>query len=610
MCRMLLNEKLNGVELYFEGKPNQEIINNMKSNGYRWNGKKFCWYAKQNNETLELANELSVSEVKEVVKEDTTKSNTIDLWSLTQFEAVERELIYDNKEIAKQVRSYLRKRFPFVKFSIRSDRSSIDCDIVSSPFKEESKYLKAIQEYCRKYVNTYNYDNSDDPTTNYLVVNFYGGYFQTSWKYEQTEITEEVKEMMSNFDKSELKAFESKKAEEEKAYQEYLIKREQEQKEYELRVEEEKKEVEYINNNVEVIEIEEDKQYFIKNAKFANLNKNNTLEQYKEEVIKGDYYLNTLKVEKEVHFKDAKSLKYFENMLLHDFDFIKGTGGSYTEDLRVNSMSDHYNMSSEDRNTVEWLLKGIAVYNNNELQFIIDAQGYNYARYVGLIDNTITTIEKEYNCKQVVTIEEVEELKTEANEIIGVYNSVLENNTLENWYNTRKKLVKEIRSKDLWLHASVVQQIEDEIIKDYMYMVLKENDTIKDQLLENELFIGEKLTIVRESAIGGAGISHIIFNNYELIESYQYKDVAKITIGIKNKKGLYTTNINNSDNVIIYRGWIDIPESVLYEDTSNEYCTGKATKFGSYDKQALDAITSYLRKNNIYPIINTYRPIF
>ena len=60
MCKVLLNEKLNGVELYFEKKPAQEVIDTLKKNKFRWNRSKACWYAKQNENTLALANRLLV----------------------------------------------------------------------------------------------------------------------------------------------------------------------------------------------------------------------------------------------------------------------------------------------------------------------------------------------------------------------------------------------------------------------------------------------------------------------------------------------------------------------------------------------------------------------
>ena len=59
MCNMVLNSELNGVELYFDNKPSQEILNNLKGNSFRWSGKKLCWYAKQSPNTLTIAQELS-----------------------------------------------------------------------------------------------------------------------------------------------------------------------------------------------------------------------------------------------------------------------------------------------------------------------------------------------------------------------------------------------------------------------------------------------------------------------------------------------------------------------------------------------------------------------
>lgn len=385
MCKVLLNEELKGIELYFDGKPEQEIRNEMKINGFRWNSKKSCWYAKQSEKTLLLGENLQGTKIEANTLATTLENKSIDLWSLIQIKEVKKPIIYDNKEIAKEVRAYLKKRFPFVKFSIRSDLNSIDCYVVSSPFEEDSKYLKAIQKYCKEYINTYNYNNSDI-MTDYFDVNFYGGYFDLSYEYKQTAITEEIKKAMGNFDIKEKKVKEQEMAEQEKRYQEYLKQTELDKIEAEKRIKRESEEKKYIYDNIEVVEVAEDKQYFIENAHFANLNKNNTLEQYKEEVLKGDYYDNTLKVTRELHFKNIKSLNYFKNMLLHDFDFINGTGGSYTDDTRINSMNDYNKMTKEERNTVKWVLNGIAVYYNNELQFVIDAQGYSYSRYVGLVE--------------------------------------------------------------------------------------------------------------------------------------------------------------------------------------------------------------------------------
>lgn len=610
MCKVLLNNELNGIELYFEGKPSQEVREEMKLNGYRWNGKKVCWYAKQNKKSIALSEKLSGSEVIEVAP-IVKKSNKIDLYELTTFTAFEVEKNYNTKEIAKEIRTHLKNRFKFIKFSITCPYSSrISIEIKSAPFSSDSVYMEAVQEYIKNYVENYNFCTCYDPYGDYgSSYNFYFFGAKVSYDFIQTEATEELKEAMNNYDAKMVEIEEAKRIQEEKEYQEYLIKMEEEKKEQELREQQIKIDKEYIRENVEVVELEENNQYYVKNAQFANLNKNNTLDQYKEEIEKGDYYLNTLKVTREIHFKDSKSFNLYSNMLLHDFDFIDGTGGSYTDDLRINSMTDYYNMTDEEKKSVEWLLQGVSVYLDNELMFVVDAQGYCYARYVGLIgENTITT--KEYTCKQVVTPEEIEERKIEAEEIQEVYNDVIEKNSFNNWYDTRKAIVTAIRKNVLLsFDKEVIQQVQEEKIKCDLYKVLKEVDTIQDQFNDSELKKGDKLTIVRGSIIGGASVSHIILEGYTAEEYAQYKDNVKAIMKVKGKKGLYSTNLY-SDDILIYNGWIDLPVNILYEDTSNDSFNGYAIRYGSYDKQALEDVISYYQEKNILPIINTYRPLF
>ncbi|MGU8921316.1 hypothetical protein ACV3UV_11465 [Clostridium perfringens] len=157
--------------------------------------------------------------------------------------------------------------------------------------------------------------------------------------------------------------------------------------------------------NPNVVDIEEQDQYFIKSVKFANLNKRNTIKEYEKEIVKGDYLFQDVKITRELYFNNIEELESFNNSLMLDFDFINGTGGSCTDDERINDIKDFWNMSDEERDTVEWYLKGIAVYFNNELQYIIDAQGYSYARYVGLV--------WEHTKNEKKVIEEVEEEKIE-----------------------------------------------------------------------------------------------------------------------------------------------------------------------------------------------------
>lgn len=65
MCTLSINNELNGIELVFETKPAQSILNAIKAAGFRWHNLKKLWYAKQTPERLELAQKLSGGNVTE-----------------------------------------------------------------------------------------------------------------------------------------------------------------------------------------------------------------------------------------------------------------------------------------------------------------------------------------------------------------------------------------------------------------------------------------------------------------------------------------------------------------------------------------------------------------
>ena len=56
---MALNAERNGVELTFGEKPSEDVRNSLKSVGFRWHSQRKLWYAKQNAETIGLAEKLT-----------------------------------------------------------------------------------------------------------------------------------------------------------------------------------------------------------------------------------------------------------------------------------------------------------------------------------------------------------------------------------------------------------------------------------------------------------------------------------------------------------------------------------------------------------------------
>ena len=87
MTTYLLNNELNGVEIYFNGKPATEILTKLKENGFRWNSRKVCWYAKQSEETIKTAQAITDDNITEATPQQpkTKTKKSLSLYERIQF---------------------------------------------------------------------------------------------------------------------------------------------------------------------------------------------------------------------------------------------------------------------------------------------------------------------------------------------------------------------------------------------------------------------------------------------------------------------------------------------------------------------------------------------
>jgi len=100
MCEMVLNNEKNGVELYFQNKPETTILSMLKECGYRWHNVKKCWYAKQNTETMNTAHKLSDNEItNSTAKVDNTKTKVAKENYFPLYDHVGSEKIYKSSDI-------------------------------------------------------------------------------------------------------------------------------------------------------------------------------------------------------------------------------------------------------------------------------------------------------------------------------------------------------------------------------------------------------------------------------------------------------------------------------------------------------------------------------
>ena len=74
MASLVFNKELNGIELYFDKKPLQTIIDSLKNAGFRWHKLKKCWYAKQSEKALKIAQSITGEQVGAITEEKADKA--------------------------------------------------------------------------------------------------------------------------------------------------------------------------------------------------------------------------------------------------------------------------------------------------------------------------------------------------------------------------------------------------------------------------------------------------------------------------------------------------------------------------------------------------------
>ncbi len=192
-----LNNEHNGIEIYFDKKPDSSILGTLKTNGFRWHNTKKCWYAKQTQKRIELADDIinnkPVNEdIQTGFKEKPTFNYTEHGW-----EGINYEIGLDIAEIAKLIRKQLKNDFPQANFSITSKRYSGGQSLtialmedIEHPFKDGTTGYEQINHYyidsndkltdraktmlkrAVSLANSFNFNDSDGQI-DYFHTNFY-----------------------------------------------------------------------------------------------------------------------------------------------------------------------------------------------------------------------------------------------------------------------------------------------------------------------------------------------------------------------------------------------------------------------------------------------------
>lgn len=76
MTTYRINERLDGVEIRFEAKPEEEIRNNLKVAGFRWSPKNSVWYTKRTDDAVAFAIAICENTVDNTAKETKKENKT------------------------------------------------------------------------------------------------------------------------------------------------------------------------------------------------------------------------------------------------------------------------------------------------------------------------------------------------------------------------------------------------------------------------------------------------------------------------------------------------------------------------------------------------------
>lgn len=385
MTTLTINKELNGIEVIFESKPAQEIIDSLKNNGFRWHRAKKLWYTKNTVERLALAE--SIADGKAETTGNVKKAATLpSLWERCKTDNIpEHCRTTDTKTVAAETRKHIKERFPEIKFSCRigsggwAAHNEVNFYFKSAPFAKDSIYFEAVKNYVKEWLWSFNYDNSDS-MTDYFDRNFYENI--STWDFTETEPTESQKTDLANFDVESQKAKEEDEKRREEEFQKYLAEQEEKEKAYKEHQKVVDAQKEEINSHVKVIEISENEKYILSGTMICGMGKECNLEELQKW---GEKKEESALIKRELYFTDEKIYNNFCNLFLHDFDFLSECGGTGTFDTRVTN-EIYRKLNSEQIESVKWILWNCAaVFLNEELKLIIDPEGYSYSRYVNIV---------------------------------------------------------------------------------------------------------------------------------------------------------------------------------------------------------------------------------
>lgn len=609
-----LNAEKNGIEITFDSKPAAAILETIKAAGYRWSRARRLWWAKQSPKALDTAQAVAEGRMEEKATQDTAPAP--DLWERTRWTPgpggdechahtvgsnYKRGL--SNKEIAATVKRELSRRFPAIRWSVTTKGyNSITVYLKSGPYenhkevsrhewKDASPELFAIMNYAEKLLASYNWDDSD-PYTDYSSRNFYD--FVEVYDYQQTEPTEAQR--------AEIEAFRARLAEEKKLEE---ARREQEWKAEQARraIEEQEAAKREEKRNAIIAELtaaatvrplEPPQQYVIPAAPMAR--KAADIEEARQAVEENAVDVSDCIITEEITAPIDILTKWGESGgILYDIpELFRGVGGPRTFDPRITSMEDYHQMDKQERATVKWYTLAVAIYTDTgDLWAVVDDEGYNYARYIaaapweGSTERLPVPQNQGPDDETRAQAEQVEDTSTAIIDRLGLTGGGWE--TSPEYAQQMEPIMEEIT-------VDTIRAVTIDALKSWLYRRQDQRQQLREQLTRANIPAGERVTIIKESCMGGVSCSVATWDHWEPCTYAQYTDAVKLIVKPKRKRGLWSMTLHRGPAVLIVSGEVEIPEPVLWEtESTGTGATITRSRFTSCDPAAIQAVREYIQ---------------
>lgn len=164
---MKLNDEKNGVELYFNDIPSEEIRTQLKSNSFKWSRFNKCWYANQNERTLAVADRLSNRKIDAIDDIEPIEIELVELVDIFQFkinEETEIRLI-SNSLMQNRKEGYETKQLQLTLSNLLEDTKKV-IEMADANYSKNI-LINGFNAFCERYtreLNSYLYQRSVNPS--------------------------------------------------------------------------------------------------------------------------------------------------------------------------------------------------------------------------------------------------------------------------------------------------------------------------------------------------------------------------------------------------------------------------------------------------------------